>query len=269
LLPPERRGHALAVVLAGLSAATALGAPIGTLIAGLGDWHTTFWFVAAMAGIAAGGVLGLLPDTPTPARVTLRARFAPLADARVAATLATTLLIMLGVFLVYTYMSLIFDRASSGRGSVLAALMATWGVGATIGSLKAGGLTDRFGSRRVRNIAVIVLVANFALLPWTSATVPSAALALAFWGMCGWGLVVAQQHRLVGMNQALAPILLALNASAIYLGIGASGVLGAVLLGTFGAHQLPIAGAALIALGGVIGELASRINRTEATGTSG
>ena len=259
LLPPQRRGHALAVVLAGLSAATALGAPLGTLIAGLGDWHTTFWFVAALAGIAAAGVIGFLPDTAAPARVTLRARFAPLADARVAATLATTLLVMLGVFLVYTYMSLIFDRATLGKGSVLAALMATWGVGATIGSLKAGSLTDRFGSRRVLNTAAIILVADFALLPWTSAWTPSAAVALAVWGMCGWGLVVAQQHRLVGMNPGLAPILLALNAAAIYLGIGASGVLGAVLLGTVGAHLLPIAGASLIALGGVIGELAFRI----------
>jgi len=169
---------------------------------------------------------------------------------------------MMGVFLVYTYISVIFDRATAGSGSILAALMATWGVGATVGSLQAGTLTDRFGNRRVLNVAAAVLAIDFALLPWSSATTGSAVVALALWGMCGWGLVVAQQHRLVGINPTLAPILLALNAAAIYLGIGASSALGAILLSSVDPHQLPVVGAILIAAGGVMGELAFRVNRS-------
>ena len=258
LVPPDRRGRALAVILAGLSAATALGAPIGTLVASIGDWHTTLWFVAALGATAAMGVLAFVPNPPAGARVTLRARFAPLADPRVAATLATTFLIMGGVFLVYTYISVVFDRATGGSGSALAALMAVWGAGAIVGSLRAGTLTDRFGNRRVLNVAAIVLAVDFFLLPWSSATFGSAIVALAVWGMCGWGLVVAQQHRLVGIDPALAPILLALNAGAIYLAIGASGVFGAILLSSVVPHWLPVLGAVLIAAGGVMGEAASR-----------
>jgi DHA1 family inner membrane transport protein len=261
LVSPQRRGRALAVVLAGLSAATALGAPIGTVVASLGDWHTTLWLVAAMATLAAVGVSALLPDIAGTLSIPLRAKLAPLGDARVAATLATTLLVMLGVFVVYTYLSVVFDRATLGSGTALAALMAVWGVGATAGSLKAGSLTDRFGNRFVLNAAVAVLALDFALLPWTGATPASAAVALVVWGLCGWGSVVAQQHRLVGIDSTLAPILLALNASAIYLGIGVAGALGALLLRAIDPHHLPLLGAALIAAGGVVAEVACRANR--------
>jgi MFS transporter, DHA1 family, inner membrane transport protein len=261
LVSPERRGRALAVVLAGVSGATALGAPIGTLIASLGDWHTTLWFVGALGALAAVGVVRLLPDMPATARVTLRERFAPLHDLRVTATLGTTLLVMFGVFLVYTYLSVIFDRVTLGKGPVLAVLMSIWGIGATIGSLKAGSLTDRFGNRRTLNVAVTILAADFAFLPWTGASFGCAAIALAVWGMCGWGLVVSQQHRLVALNQRLAPLLLALNASVIYLAIGASGAVGALLLRSVDAYDLPLVGAILIAAGGLMGELAYRLIR--------
>lgn len=264
LVGPERRGRALAVILAGLSGATAFGAPIGTLVASGGDWHLTLWFVAALAALACAGVAAFVPRIAGSTGIPLRARFAPLGDARVVVTLATTLLIMFGIFVVYTYMSVIFDRATAGSGSRLAILMSVWGIGATVGSLKAGGLTDRFGSRRVLNVAVAVLAIDFALLPWASAHFVTAALGLALWGMAGWGLVVSQQHRLVGINQTLAPILLALNAAAIYLGIAGSGAVGAILLHRIDPHQLPLFGAIFIALGGVAGELAHRLARLPA-----
>jgi hypothetical protein len=41
-------------------------------------------------------------------------------------------------------------------------------------------------------------------------------------GRRGWGLVVLQQHRLIGIAPALAPIPLTLNAAAIYLAVSAS-----------------------------------------------
>src|ERR1700754_169547 len=40
LVPPERRGRALAVVITGLTSGTALGSPIGTALSGFGAWRT-------------------------------------------------------------------------------------------------------------------------------------------------------------------------------------------------------------------------------------
>ena len=268
LVAPEQRGRALAVVLVGLSGATALGAPLGTLVGSFGDWRLTLWFVAALATLAALGVLGVLPEVSGAPGLRLRDRLAPLADGRVGAALATTAIAMFGIFLVYTYLSVVFDRATGGSGALVAALIATWGLAATLGSLRAGSLTDRFGNRRVINVAIAILFLDFAFMPWSGATLPGALPALAVWGLCGWGFVVSQQHRLVSIAPALAPIVLALNASAIYLAVSASGAAGAVAIRALDAHDLPLLGAVLILVSLGLAELAHRRIVRQATASA-
>lgn len=259
MVAPERRGAALAIVVAGLSGATALGAPIGTLVGNAGDWHMTMWFVAAIGALALAGVFAILPDVAAPPPLRFRQRLAPLGDARVAVTLLTTLLFMFGVFLVYTYISVVFDRATRGDGALLAALLSSWGIAATIGNLAAGNLSDRFGSRGVINVALIVTALDFALMAWAGASFIGAAIAVAVWGFCGWGFVVSQQHRLVHIEPALAPILLALNASAIYLAIAAAGAAGALVIGRMDTHDLPFLTSALVVASLFCAELAYRL----------
>jgi MFS transporter, DHA1 family, inner membrane transport protein len=247
IVKPEQRGRALALVLAGLSAATAFGAPIGTLVANFGDWRTTIWFVAAIGLVACGLIWISLPALSSPAHMTLRERLAPLTNPGIRAALLTTFVPMFGIFMVYTYISLVFAHATAGDGARLAMLLSVWGVGATVGILCAGRLSDRFGSRRVINFCLAAAASDFALMPWTSAGYASALPAMAVWGMFGWGFVLSQQHRLVSFSPALAPVLIALNASAIYLAVSASSAFGAILLRAIDARLLPLIAAALIA----------------------
>lgn len=227
LAPPEKRARALAVIVAGLSSATALGSPLGTYIGGLGDWRDTLWFVSAVGIVAAVAVAYLLPAIAALPSLNLRQRLAPLNDPRVALTLLTTLMAYAGLFAVYTYLGVTFDRATGGRPEVLAGLLLLWGVFATIGNLAAGRLTDHFGSRVIINSTIVVLVLNFLALPWTSATLPTAALALIIWAVCGWGLLVPQQARLIRIAPNAAPLLMGLNSAALYIGVSTAGVIGA------------------------------------------
>jgi predicted MFS family arabinose efflux permease len=256
LVPAEQRGRALAVVIAGVSTATALGAPIGTVLGGLGGWRITMWFVAALGIASALGVWALLPAVLLPPPVGLRQRLAPLADSRIALTLLTTLAAYGGLFVVYTYVGVTFDRVTGGDGAALAGLLSLWGVAATIGNLAAGRLTDQLGSRRIINIAIIVAAADFALMPWTSAHLATAVVALVVWGLCGWGLLVPQQHRLIGIAPAMAPLLMGLNSAAVYVGASASGVIGAVGITFLDKHDLGLIGAVLIAISFLTAELA-------------
>ena len=258
LVPPEQRGRALAIVVAGLSSATALGAPLGTFIGGWLGWRSTMWFVAAVAALAAIGVARLLRDVPTPPPVSLARRLAPLGDVRVLLTLATTWLAYAGLFLVYTYIGLSFDRATGGDARVLAGLLLLWGMAATVGNLAAGRLTDRFGSRRIINAAIAVVALDFALLPWTSASLATAVPALVVWGVCGWGLLVPQQHRLISITPTAAPVLLGLNSAAIYIGVSMSGVIGGAAITLFDRHILGLVGAAFIAVALFVAEWAHR-----------
>ncbi|KAA2253571.1 MFS transporter [Solihabitans fulvus] len=259
LAPPEKRGKALAIVMAGLSGATALGAPIGTVIGSLSDWRGTMWFVAALGLAALIGVAILLPAVPSLPPIGLRKRLAPIGDARVAFTLLTTVFVLGGLYTVYTYISLSYDRATGGAGTKLAVLLFAFGVAATAGNLSAGSLVDKLGARRVINVAVIIALIDFALMPITSAYFPTAILAVIVWGLCGWGVLVPQQHRLISISPASAPLVIALNAAGIYIAVSASGLLGAAGINLVGAHNLGFISAVLILLGLVSAEIANSI----------
>jgi DHA1 family inner membrane transport protein len=245
---PARRGRALATVTAGLAAATALGAPLGTFIGGFGSWRTTLWFVAALGLIAMIGVWVLLRAVPQPVSITLRERLAPVRDMRVALTLLTSLFAFGGFLMVYTYAGLVLFPVTGGDARVLAGMLLVWGVAATVGNIAAGHLVDRFESRRIILVSLGIAIINFCALPWTSTNIFSAAIALVIWGLIGWGLIVPQQHRLVKIAPQVAPLLMALNNSATYCGLACSGVLGGVALLFIEAKYLSIVGAGLIGI---------------------
>jgi predicted MFS family arabinose efflux permease len=258
IVAPERRGFALSVIIAGLTFATALGSPIGTVIGGLGDWRYTMVFVAALATAAGVGVATLLHDVPLPPQISLRDRVAPLHDSRVALTLVTTLLGQTGNFIVYTYFAVIFDRVIGGSTAVLTLLLVLWGSAGTAMNLVAGRYIDRIGSRKVLVFMFTILIVNMALIPWASAWLVTGVLVIVVFGACGWGFQVPQQHRLVHLAPATAPVVLGLNTAGTYFGVSTAGVLGAAGLATVGAHNLGLVSSGFMVLALVVSELAHR-----------
>jgi predicted MFS family arabinose efflux permease len=256
LADPAKRGRALSTVTAGLAGATALGAPIGTFIGGFGSWRTTLWFVALLGLVAMIGVWTIFRSVPEPARITLRQRLAPVRDLRVALTLLTSLFAFGGFLMVYTYLGAVMERVTGGDGRILAGMLLVWGVAATVGNSLAGRLVDRFDNRRIINAGLCLGIINFCALPWTSAYIATALVALVLWGLVGWGLLVPQQHRLVKLAPQVAPLLLALNNTATYGGLACSGALGGLVLLFVDPRYLSIVGAGLIALALVFAEAA-------------
>ncbi len=182
IVPPERRGFALSVVIAGMTVSTALGSPTGAIIGGLGDWRWTMVFVAVLAALSGFGVSVFLSNIPMPPVVTLAKRLAPLADARVGLTLVTTLLFFSAAFTIYTYFAVVFDRAIGGNSALLAGLLVLWGVAGTVSNLWAGRLIDSIGNRKLLVTMLALVMADFILLPWTSASLWTAIPAVLLWG---------------------------------------------------------------------------------------
>jgi predicted MFS family arabinose efflux permease len=248
LVPPHRRGFALSIIVGGLTVATALGSPMGSLIGGLGDWRWTMIFVSTLGALAFLGVMGLLANIPMPPAVSLAKRLKPLTDSRIFLTLSTTMLSMAGFFTVYTYFSVVFDRAIGGNPVVLTALLVTWGVAGTIGNLTTGRLVDRVGARKVLMIVLTLAAVDMLAFPWTGATLWTASLAILVWGLTSWAVQVPQQSRLVFLAPTAAPVVLGLNSAATYLGVTSAGIVGAAGIQTIGAHNLGIIGAVLALL---------------------
>ncbi|MBC8091675.1 MAG: MFS transporter, partial [Pseudonocardia sp.] len=89
---------------------------------------------------------------------------------------------------------------------------------------------------------VTVVLATF---PLTATTVPGAAAALFVLGGAGWTTNAPVQSRLIALAPAESALLLSLNASAIYLGIGLSGLVGGALIGLVGVTVMPVVAAGI------------------------
>ncbi|GGV04759.1 hypothetical protein GCM10010275_50420 [Streptomyces litmocidini] len=254
LVPPERRGRALGLVLGGMSAGTVLGVPLGLLVAAASGWRAALWLITGLGLAALLGVATALPPVRGAAAPSLRARIGALARPRTAVVVAVTFTQTVASLGLYTYLEPVLRRVA-GVGSAVPYLW-VWGIGGVCGSLLAGTLVDRTGRPARLAVALLgTLGAALALLPWTGAVPGLVLLPLLVWGAAGWAFVVPQQHRLLD-GTASGAAAVGLNSSATYLGGAVGSALGGLALAHgLDAGRLPLLAAA-VALAGVLFHLA-------------
>ncbi|MBM7776168.1 putative MFS family arabinose efflux permease [Actinokineospora baliensis] len=256
--PPQRRGRAVAVVFGGLTTALVVGVPAGSLLGAPLGYHGVFALVAAITAVAAVvSVLGLPKVAPPPA-VGVRERFAVLADGRVRMVLGMTVLGCLSAFAVFTYVAPLLAHTAGVRGGTISVLLLCYGVGGAIGNALGGRMTDRFGSRRPLLWSFTAFVAILATLPLTAVTAVSAGVVFFLWGLSTWSVNPPIQNWLIELAPTTSGLLLSINASAIYLGVGLSGVVGGLVIDGWGVVALPPVAAAVASLSFVLLVLAGR-----------
>ncbi|MEU5028840.1 MFS transporter [Streptomyces milbemycinicus] len=259
LVPPERRGRALATVLGGMTVATALGVPLGTWI-GRTDWRLTMWLVVALGTAALAGQALLLRELPgvrgaraaggaqgAGAAPGLRERLTPLRDRRVVAATATTFLFFLAFNSVYIYIATAVRPATGGEAGRLSLVMLVMGIASVAGSWLGGRAVDHWGVRSVMLIGSAVTALAFLALPWLGRTMPGALLYALVTPVAGWSVAVALPHRLASLDPPNAPLLISLNSSALYLGMAAGGGAGSASIAVLGDRWFPLT-ATLLAL---------------------
>lgn len=246
LVPPERRGRAIATVMGGMTVATALGVPLGTWI-GRTDWRLTMWLVTVLGAAAFAGLALMLRGLPAPApAVSLRTRLAPLTDRRVLGATATTFLVFLAYQTVFIYYTVASAPATGGDQSRLTLLLFVSGVFSVVGSNAGGRIVDKWGPRLVMLTAGTLSAAVSLALPWLMQSMTTALIASALNPLAGWAVAVALPARLVSLDPPSAPLLLSLNSTALYLGIAAAGGTGSAAIAVLGDRWFPLASTALM-----------------------
>ncbi|CCH35008.1 MFS transporter [Actinosynnema sp. NPDC047251] len=250
LSPPEHRGRAVALVFGGLTFSLVLGVPAGNLLGEPLGYQGVFGLIAAVTALAAVAVRLGLPTVDAPPAVGLRERFAPAADRRVVMVLALTVLACLSVFAVFNYIAPLLTATAHVEGLAVSLLLVAYGVGGAFGNWAGGRLSDRFDTRKLLVAIFGSFTVVLATLPLTMTTVVGAAVALFVWGALTWSANPPIQSWLIELAPANSGLLLSLNASAIYLGVGLSGVLGGLVISWVGLLPLaPIAASlAVVAL---------------------
>lgn len=239
LVSAERRGSALAIVSGGTSIAVALGVPLGSMVGAKFGWRAMFVGVGVLALIATLGLLaGLAQDVGSKLHVSsLRERIGVIRQPGVLRTLLVTTLWATGAYTVYTYIATFLHATAGIEGAYLSAVLFVWGLSAAIGIFAGGTLTDRHGPQPVIVLGLALTALAFASLS-VSATLLSQAVAVApvmvaivVWGLSAWAFFPAQQTRLIGVaGIRVAPIVLSLNASFMFLGFSLGAALGSVTL---------------------------------------
>jgi predicted MFS family arabinose efflux permease len=269
LNPPERRGQAVAMVFGGLTFALIIGVPLGNLLSAPLGYHGVFALVAVVSLLAALAVRVGVPEVAAPPAVGLRERFAVLRDARVRLMLGVTVLGVVSAMAAFTYIAPFLSAATDAHGTTVSFLLLGYGLGATVGNSLGGRATDRFGSMRPLFVSLGAAITLLATLPFTATTVPTAAITMFVWGMFTWSFNPPAQNFLLGLAPSGGALVLSLNASAIYLGVGLSGVLGGVVINVTGILALPLV-AAVVAVGALgLLVLASRPVRERAVEDGG
>ncbi|MGW3268537.1 Cmx/CmrA family chloramphenicol efflux MFS transporter [Streptomyces sp. NPDC001056] len=145
LVPPDRKGRALAVLLSGTTVATIAGVPAGSVLGTLLGWRATFWAVAALCLLAAAGILRGVPARPAEKGTAggLRAELAQLRRPRLLLAMLLGALVNAATFAGFTFLApVVTGAAGLGELWISVALM-LFGAGSFVGVGVAGRLSDR------------------------------------------------------------------------------------------------------------------------------
>jgi predicted MFS family arabinose efflux permease len=229
MVRPEIRARALAVVIGGLTAATALGIPLGHVVSDALSWRAALVLVGVLSIVAAIGVLIATPELPGGARVTLSQRLTVLRHRNVLLILPLTVIGMAACYTPYAFTIPVL-ASLVGPSVPITAMLLLYGLGAIAGNYLSGWATDRVGPISILSCAYVVMFAALGAMALANSFAPvphmvAAALMLC-WGASSWSQTPAQQHRLISCAPHEASLVVALNSSAIYLGISIGTAIG-------------------------------------------
>lgn len=234
LYPEAQRAKVLAAVFFGLTLSQVIGVPAGSWIAYSFGWRWAFGLVFVLSLPLIWLIWLRVPAGLKFQPVSLADLGQVLTQGRMMLAVFFTASFLGAIYVLYTYIApLLSDRMAFGRDGI-AAILLVFGCGAVGGNILGGVLADRFGWRLTLIslcLSQMVIMPLFSLLP---VSVPALVIFAFLWALTGWAFMAAQQSRLIGLAGPQAPVVLALNAAAIYIGAALGSALGALVISGFG-----------------------------------
>lgn len=149
LVPSDRKGRALSILLSGTTVATVAGVPAGALLGTAMGWRATFWAIAALGVLALlGHARGISHDrsdaghTGT-ASPPLGAELRILATPRLLLTMVVGALINGGTFAAFTFLAPVVTGVAGLGDAWVSGALVLFGAGSFLGVTVAGHLSDR------------------------------------------------------------------------------------------------------------------------------
>ena len=259
MVDANAKGRALAILLAGTTAACVVGVPAGALLGDLLGWRTAFWAVALISLPALAAVLRSVPDqVGTPARPSARAELRALRRPRLLVVMLLGALVNGATFCSFTYLAPVITDVAGLAAAWVPAVLAVFGVGSFVGIRVAARFADS-------NPRPLLAAGGTALLGgWVvfalAASNPVAAVALALvQGALSFAVgsaLIAQVLYAAGEAPTLGG---SLATASLNVGAAAGPWLGGVAIAAGLGLRSPLwMSAALVAAAAVVGSLAAK-----------
>ncbi|MFZ5527901.1 MAG: MFS transporter [Pseudomonadota bacterium] len=221
---PAHRGRAITFVFMGWSVASVAGMPMAAWVGERLGWRVAMGLVAVGGLVAAAMVHRSMPKGIRPPALSLRAWRKVLQSPLLMAVVLVTAFQSAGQFTVLAYAAPYFKNGFGANPEQISLMFAYFGGLALAGNLVLNRVVDSFGAARAVTITLSLMALSLLIWPLAT-TLPLLALVFLPWAISGFATNSGQQARLGGLSPRLAPALMALNTSGIYLGhaVGASG----------------------------------------------
>jgi predicted MFS family arabinose efflux permease len=250
MAPPAERGRAITFIFIGWSLSSVIGMPLHSYIGEAFGWRWAFGLVAVLSVAAAVWVWRTLPDGIRPAALSLAAWRSTLTHPLLMGVVAVTALSAAGQFTLFSYFAPYYRQVIGADAASVSFLFLWFGAFGLVGNILLQRVVDRYGAARCVTLALAGMAASLLLWPLALTLVAMTAV-LVPWALGCFSSNSAQQARLGAAAPALAPALMALNTSAMYLGqaIGAGGGGAMVAASGYGALHWVALGWMLLAIG--------------------
>jgi predicted MFS family arabinose efflux permease len=229
MTPARERGRAITFIFLGWSVASVLGMPLSAWLGETYGWRIAFDAIAALALGAAVWVYLAMPDGVRPAALSLQAWKGVLTNPVLMAMVLVTALFGAAQFTLFSYFTPYFKLALGATTGEITLLLAWFGACGLIGNVAVSRAIDRTGPDIAVTLAMLLIALSMLLWPLGTGFASMAAV-LAPWALGCFSSNSSQQARLSIAAPALAPALMALNTSAIYLGQAAGAASGGWLI---------------------------------------
>ena len=251
LVAPERRGRAVSGVMLGLTVATLVGVPAGTVLGQQLGWRTAYWAVLGIAVAAAALVLLFVPHQPGNPHATVRAELAALRRPHVLFAVAAGMVGFGGVFAMYSYIAPVVTAVTDLSRGAIPAFVFAFGVGSVAGTWLAGRLADWDVERSIL-AGFAVLVATLVAFALAAGIAASAFALVMIVGALGSVLAINLQVRLMHVAGDAQMLGAALNHSALNIANGLGAWVGSVVIAAGFGYRAPSLVGAALAVGGLV-----------------
>ena len=243
LVPPERRGSAVAMVMGGMTMAFVIGIPLGSFVGAHFGWRSTFVLAGALTAIAFAGVINLMPSVRPPP---------PSAGGRIA--LAPLLPLYAGGFLCFAanmtvnlFIAPVVRVGAGVTGAGVGVFQMVIGLGSIVGLSLGGRAGDRGEGREWLIICFLgqLLAMSLHVAATSHLTPPGlpsqlmVAMAIFIASTSLFSLMPVLSSRIIQTSQG-APLAMAVNGSVNSLGQALGSAVGGFALATVGVPGIPL-----------------------------